>query len=1056
LKKQILIVEDERVSAEDIKMGLERLGYSVSGIAVSGDEAVKKAEETRPDLVLMDIVLKGEMDGIEAASAISSRFDIPVVYLTAHADKKTLERVKISEPFGYILKPFEDKELNSILEIALYKHRMERKLKESEEWFFTTLKSIGDAVITMNTQGNITFMNPAAAFLTGWEQKDAIRKPSKNVFNIINEATGKPAGDPVTMVFQEGSMIGLANNTVLIAKDGRKMPVENSCAPIKDKRGNIIGVVLTFRDITERKQIRDALETTKASFHNIVEKNVDGIIIVNKEGIVCFVNRSAEKLFNLTAKEFIGEMFGFPVIAGESTEIDIIRSSGESGTGEMRVVETEWDNKPANLISIRDITERKQMAKIKDDFIAIVSHEIRTPLSIAKEAISLVLDEVQGDINKEQSRILSTAEKNINRLARIINSLLDISKIEAGKFELKKTKVDVASTIRTVASSFESKTKDKGLGLRIEYPEEGVYIYADEDKIIQVLSNLIDNAIKFTSEGSLDISAHENKDIIEYTVADTGIGIPKEDLPNIFDKFKQFGRKEGPGEKGTGLGLSIVKSIVDMHKGKIRVESEVGKGTKFTFSLPKWSSKEMLRQYLSDAISETKEKETYFSMIMISIQNYKELIQDSIERANDILKKMEDISRNALRRSSDKVIACNNREILLILPETKGDDAISVLERIKEELKQFLSQENDLKGIIDLATAVISYPDEVRDEENILNEIRKATYGCKILLIEDEQDQLEMIKIRLEEKGYNVITTRNAENGIELAQEKQPDLILMDMVLPGIHGLEATKKLKEMPETKEIPIVALTAMSIPDFKRACFQEGICDFIRKPYEPAEILEKIEKNRRKKHKRFDETKDPAKKPEEALTESHISIQRSFRPKIEKEKEKVKEGIEFIRVKTPVDEIGLQLKKKITSGMDERKKKDIKEEYEGKEIPKKILIVDDEPDLVKTLSVRLKSCGYQVIAATDAMSGIKQAQKERPDLILLDIMMPAGGGDTVFENLKKSHRTMLIPVILISAFLLPKKLEAKAIELGAEGSISKPFESKELIAKIKKMLG
>ena len=165
------------------------------------------------------------------------------------------------------------------------------------------------------------------------------------------------------------------------------------------------------------------------------------------------------------------------------------------------------------------------MGKIKDDFLAIVSHEIRTPLSITKEAISLILDEVQGDINKEQSRTLSTAKKNVDRLARIINSLLDISKIEAGKVELKKTKVDVASMVRTVASSFESKAKEKDLELRVEYPEEGVYVYADEDKIVQVLSNLIDNAIKFTPEGSVDISAHKNENIIEYIVADTGIGV---------------------------------------------------------------------------------------------------------------------------------------------------------------------------------------------------------------------------------------------------------------------------------------------------------------------------------------------------------------------------------------------------------------------------------------------------------------------------------------------------------------------------------------------------
>lgn len=132
-KKQILVVEDERIVATDIKMSVQRLGYAVCGIAFSGEEAIKKTEEMHPDLVLMDIVLEGEMDGIEAASAIRTRFDIPIVYLTAYADEKTLERAKITEPFGYIIKPFEDRELNSILEIALYKHTMERKLKKTQQ-----------------------------------------------------------------------------------------------------------------------------------------------------------------------------------------------------------------------------------------------------------------------------------------------------------------------------------------------------------------------------------------------------------------------------------------------------------------------------------------------------------------------------------------------------------------------------------------------------------------------------------------------------------------------------------------------------------------------------------------------------------------------------------------------------------------------------------------------------------------------------------------------------------------------------------------------------------
>jgi two-component system cell cycle sensor histidine kinase/response regulator CckA len=256
---QVLIVEDEGVIAKDIQNTLRNLGFAVPVIAFSGEEAVRKAAETCPDLVLMDIVLEGEMDGVEAAKQIRDRFDIPIVYLTAYANDKTLQRAKVTEPYGYILKPFEEKELHTAVEIALYKHQMERKLKESEQWLSTTLKSIGDAVIATDANGFVSFMNPVAEVLTGWNQQDAAGKPLSEVFNIINEETGKQTEDPATRVLRKGFVVGLANHTVLIAKDGMKRPIDDSGSPIKDDKGNIIGVVLVFRDITEKRRLEQEL-----------------------------------------------------------------------------------------------------------------------------------------------------------------------------------------------------------------------------------------------------------------------------------------------------------------------------------------------------------------------------------------------------------------------------------------------------------------------------------------------------------------------------------------------------------------------------------------------------------------------------------------------------------------------------------------------------------------------------------------------------------------------------------------------------------------------------
>lgn len=207
----------------------------------------------------MDIMLPGEIDGVMAAEKIKARFGIPIIYLTAFADEDTLQRAKITEPYGYIIKPFKERELHIMIDVALYKHKMERKLKETEKWLATTLMSIGDAVIATDKKGLITFMNAAAEGLMGWSLEEVLQKRLTEVFNIINRDTRQSAENPVTRVIREGSVVGLANHTLLITRDGREIPIDDSGAPIKDDQGNIIGVVLTFRDVTEREKALQVL-----------------------------------------------------------------------------------------------------------------------------------------------------------------------------------------------------------------------------------------------------------------------------------------------------------------------------------------------------------------------------------------------------------------------------------------------------------------------------------------------------------------------------------------------------------------------------------------------------------------------------------------------------------------------------------------------------------------------------------------------------------------------------------------------------------------------------
>lgn len=250
----ILIVEDEILVARDLQQQLKALGYTIVGIAATGARALALVTEMQPHLVLMDIRLQGDLDGIATAAQIRQRYALPIVYLTAHADAATVQRARVTEPFGYILKPFEERELHTVVEMALYKHDAERKLRASERRFATTLRSIGDAVIATNEQGLVTYMNPTAEALTGWSLTEAQDQPLQTIFCIVDEATQQPIANPALRVLREGIPIKLATQTILLARDGRGVPIDDSAAPILDDHGNCTGVVLVFRDITERQQ----------------------------------------------------------------------------------------------------------------------------------------------------------------------------------------------------------------------------------------------------------------------------------------------------------------------------------------------------------------------------------------------------------------------------------------------------------------------------------------------------------------------------------------------------------------------------------------------------------------------------------------------------------------------------------------------------------------------------------------------------------------------------------------------------------------------------------
>ena len=682
-------------------------------------------------------------------------------------------------------------------------------LARSEESLATTLMSIGDAVIATDSSGCVLRMNGVAQKMTGWRSDEAHGRPIDEVFRIIHEQTRLPVTIPVAAALATGEVQNLSNHTLLIARDGSELPISDSAAPIMDGNGVMQGVVLVFRDVTRERGAENAIrgqnelleqrvtERTRMlaesarDFRDLSESMPQIVWICDPDGKNVYFNRQWVEYTGLTLEESYGHGWNKPfhpddqIRAWEawqnavhnngiySLETRLRRADGEYLWWLVRGVPTvdqhgkilKWYGTCTNidhikraeaelqqhrlhleeLVALRteELTVAKQAAEVanltKSTFLANMSHEIRTPMNAILGLTHLLR---RDETRPEQSTRLDKIDMAAKHLLAVINDVLDLSKIEAGKFALEDTPVNIEALLGNVASMLAQKARDKGLRFNIETATLPHRIRGDATRLQQALLNYAANAIKFTNSGHITLRVAQKAEAddtttLRFEVEDTGIGITPEIQSKLFNAFEQADNSTTRKYGGTGLGLAITRKIAEVMGGGAGVTSTPGKGSTFWFTA--------------------------------------------------VLRKSNDSVAEATR--------CRN-----------------------EAAEQII----------------------LRDHA-----------GKRILLAENEPVNREIAQVLLEDVGLEVDLAENGREALEKARSRSYAVILMDMQMPEMDGLDATLQIRQLPGHRTTPILAMTANAFAEDKNRCVEAGMDDFLTKPAQPevlyAVLLKWVEQRR-----------------------------------------------------------------------------------------------------------------------------------------------------------------------------------------------------------------
>lgn len=486
---------------------------------------------------------------------------------------------------------------------------IEDSLRRQSQILEVTLASIGDAVIVTDARGRVTFLNSVAENLTGWPAQEGKGRLLKEVFPIINERSRQPVEDPVSKVLQSGVTVGLANHTVLLARHGREIPIDDSAAPIRLPSGEMLGVVLIFRDITEQRRA----EHSRAWLAAIVDSSDDAIVSKTLDGIVTSWNPAASRLFGYAPHEIVGssittivppelheeeEQVLTRLRAGERLEhFETVRVAKDGRRIEVSLTVSPIRDEAGEIVGAskiaRDITERKRVERAlreadhrKDEFLAVLAHELRNPLAPIRNAAEILCR--IGPIRPELQSTCDILDRQLRHMTRLLDNVLDVSRIGAGRVELDSELIDVGLLLQTTVASFRLAFEAAQQHSTVTLPEHPVYVYGDRTRLTQVFSNLLQNANKYTpSGGKIAVEVRRENGSAVVSVRDTGIGIPPAMLEQVFELFAQVDRSSHRTGGGVGIGLTLARRLTELHGGRIEARSAGdGRGSEFIVRLP--------------------------------------------------------------------------------------------------------------------------------------------------------------------------------------------------------------------------------------------------------------------------------------------------------------------------------------------------------------------------------------------------------------------------------------------------------------------------------------